>query len=121
MKNLRVPMIVLAALHLAFTILTGAAGGFADAGTIPERILLSLVHPAAAILLLVAVASSRPLSRGLRGFTLALLVVAVVSDIVLGVLIGQGVVKGDWFLPLVFAVVPALGVAYMTASATKAD
>lgn len=120
MKNLRIPMIILAALHLALAAFTAVVGSFADGGTIPERILVSLVHPVAAILLLVAVASSRPLSKGLRGFILAVLVVAIASDVVLGALIGQGVVKGDWFLPLIFAVVPVLGVAYMKASTTKA-
>ena len=52
---LRVPMIILAALYLAFSAFTAVAGTFAGGGTIPERILLSLVHPAAAILLLLAV------------------------------------------------------------------
>ena len=57
MKNMRIPMIALAVLHLAFAVLTAAAGTFADGGTIPERILSSLVHPIAAILLLVVVVS----------------------------------------------------------------
>ena len=115
MRRLRIPMIILAGLHLAFTVLTGLAGGFADGGTIPERILVSLVHPAAAVLLLVVLASSNPVSKGLRRFTLAFLLVAIASDILVGVLIGQGVIRGDWSLALIFAVVPALGVAYMTA------
>ena len=119
MNKLRIPMIILAALHLAFTLLTGLAGGFADGGTVPERLLVSLVHPAAAILLLMVVARSKPVSKGLRGFTLALLLIAIAADIVLGVLIGQGVVKGDWSLALIFAVVPLLGVAYMTAQTSR--
>ena len=119
MKNLRVPMIILAALHLAFSAFTALVGLFADGGTIPERILLSLVHPAAAILLLVAVASSKPLRRGLLGATLALLLVGIVGDVVLALLIGLGTVKGDWPLPLVFAVVPVIGLAYMRASTTR--
>ena len=48
-------------------------GAFADGGTIPERIVVSLVHPAAAILLLIAVSFSKPISTGLRKFTLVLL------------------------------------------------
>ena len=112
-------MIILAAIHLAFSGFTAMVGAFADAGTVPERILVSLIHPVAAILLLVAVSSSKPLTRGLRGTTLALLLIGIVGDLVLAVLIGQGVVKGDWALPLVFAVVPVLGLAYMRAPATK--
>lgn len=120
MKNLRIPMIILASLHLVFSGLTGMVGLFADAGTVPERILVSVVHPVAAILLLVAVASSKPLSKGLRGFTLALLLFGIAADLVLALLIGQGAVKGDWSLPLVFAVVPTIGLVYLTAPATKA-
>ena len=115
---LRVPMIILAVLYLAFSVFTALVGAFADGGTIPERILVSLIHPAAAILLLMAVVSfSKPISTGRRGFTLVLLLVAIAADLVLAVLIGLGVVKGDWFLPLVFAVVPVIGVAYLTAGA----
>ena len=117
MNMLRVPMIGLAALYLAFSGFTAVVGAFADGGTIPERILVSLVHPAAAILLLLAVSFSKPISTGLRGFTLVLLLVAIAADLALAVLIGQGVIKGDWFLPLVFAIIPVIGVAYLAAGA----
>ena len=112
---MRVPMIILAALHLAFALLVAATASFANGGTIPERILLSLVHPIAAILLLVVVVSSKPLTSRLKlkRITLTLLSVNIVGDIVIGGLIGQGVLKGDWFLPLVFAIVPLIGLAYL--------
>ena len=119
MKYLRVPMIILASLHLAFAGLTGMVGLFADGGTVPERILASVVHPVAAILLLVAVASSKSLSKGLRGFTLALLLFGIAADLVLALLIGQGAIKGDWSLALVFAVVPTIGLVYLTTPTTK--
>ena len=44
---------------------------------------------------------------------MTLLTVNIVGDIVMGTLIGQGVVKGDWSLPLVFAIVPLIGIAYL--------
>lgn len=119
MKNLRVPMAILASLHLAFAGFVALTAGFADGGSIAERILLSLIHPLAAILLLVVVVSSKPITRRLRTITLTLLSVNIVGDIVAGVLIGQGVLKGDWALPLVFAVVPVIGIAYMAAPATR--
>ena len=81
--KMRVPMVILAALNLAFAGLTALVGTFADGGTIPERILVSLVHPAAAILLLVVVVSSKPLTNRLKKITLALLAISIVSDIVL--------------------------------------
>ena len=115
---LRVPMIILAVLYLAFSAFTALVGAFANGGTIPERILISLIHPTAAILLLMAVVSfSKPISTGLHRFTLVLLLVAIAADLTLAVVIGVGVVKGDWFLPLVFAVVPVIGVAYLAAGA----
>ena len=110
---MRVPMIILAAVYFAFSGSTAVVGAFADGGTIPERIVVSLAHPAAAVLLLIAVSFSKPISTGLRKFTLVLLLVAIAADLVLAVLIGLAVVKGDWFLPLVFAVVPVVGVAYL--------
>ena len=65
---MRVPMIILAVLYLAFSVFTALVGAFADGGTIPERILVSLIHPAAAILLLMAVVSFRsPFQRGVAG------------------------------------------------------
>ena len=114
MKKLRIPMIILAAIHVAFTGFTAMVGMFADGGTVFERILVSLINPVAAILLLVVVSSPKALARKLRRATVALLLVAVAADIALAVLIGQGVVKGDWELPLVFAVVPAVGLAYIS-------
>ena len=115
---MRVPMIILAVLYLAFSAFTALVGAFADGGTIPERIVVSLIHPTAAILLLMAVVSfSKPISTGRRKFTLVLLLVAIAADLALAVLIGLDVVKGDWFLPLVFAIVPVAGVAYLTAGA----
>lgn len=58
-------------------------------------------------------------SEGLRSFTLVLLLIGIAGDIALAALIGLDVLKGDWFLPLLFAVVPALGVIYLKASDTK--
>ena len=115
---MRILMIILAVLYLAFSAFTALVGAFANGGTIPERVLISLIHPTAAILLLIAVVSfSKPISTGLRKFTLVLLLVAITTDLALAVLIGVGVVKGDWFLPLVFAVVPVAGVAYLAKGA----
>ena len=119
MKRLRVPITILAALHLAFACFVAAAARFADGGTIPERILLSLIHPIAALLLLIAVASSGGLAGRLRGVTLALLSVNVIGDVVAAVLIGLGVLKGDWSLPLIFAIVPVIGVIYLATPTAK--
>ncbi len=62
---------------------------------------------------------SKPISTGRRKFTLVLLVVAIAADLVLAILIGLDVVKGDWPLPLAFAVIPVIGIAYLAAPGAK--
>ena len=41
-----------------------------------------------------------------------LLAVNVVADLTFAQLIAGGSVKGDWWLPLIFSVVPAIGIVY---------
>ena len=73
--------------------------------------MLVLVHPLAAIGLLVLVTQPQLSIKGVR-VVFALLVVNVAADVVLALLIAGGAVKGDWEFPLVFAVIPAIGVVY---------
>ena len=104
-------MLILAVLQMAFAALTAFVGSFADGGSLGERMVLVLVHPLAAIGLLVLVTQPQLSLRGTRVVT-ALLVVNVAADVVIALLIAGGTVKGDWELPLMFAAIPALGVVY---------
>lgn len=104
-------MLVLAVLQVAFTVFTAMVGSFADGGSLGERLVLVFVHPLAAIGLLVLVTQPQLSLKGIRVVT-ALLAVNVAADVVLALLIAGGTVKGDWELPLVFAVIPAIGVVY---------
>ncbi len=104
-------MLVLAGLQVAFTVYTALVGSFADGGSLGERLVLVFVHPLAAIGLFMLVTQPRLSLKGVR-FVTALLVVNVAADIVLVLLIAGGTVKGDWELPLVFAVIPAIGLVY---------
>ena len=104
-------MLVLAVLQVAFTVFTALVGSFADAGSLGERAVLVLVHPLAAIGLLVLVTQPQLSIKGIR-VVAALLAVNVAADVVLALLIAGGAVKGDWELPLVFAVIPVLGIVY---------
>ncbi len=110
---LRVLVTVLVILYLPFAGLTAMVGAFADGGSFLERVIVSLIHPAGSLLLLVAVMTVKTASRGFLGFTLVVLAIGVAGDILLAALIGMGAVKGDWPLPLVFAVVPVIGIAYL--------
>ena len=104
-------MLILAVLQMAFAALTAFVGSFADGGSLGERMVLVLVHPLAAIGLLVLVTQPQLSLRGTRVVT-ALLVVNVAADVVIALLIAGGTVKGDWELPLMFAAIPALGIVY---------
>ena len=111
MLALRIAMIILAALNLAFAGVTALVGGFADGGEWWQRVILMAVHPAAAIALLLLVALPRP-AGSLVLLVAALLLVSVASDVYMGALLYQGVVRGDWALSLAFAAVPFLGLLY---------
>lgn len=104
-------MFVLAVLQIAFTVFTALVDSFADGGSLGERLVLVLVHPLAAIGLFILVTQPGISPKGVRVVT-ALLVVNVAADVVLAFLIAGGTVKGDWELPLVFAVIPAIGLVY---------
>ncbi|MCY4449619.1 MAG: hypothetical protein OXE02_12345 [Chloroflexi bacterium] len=111
MTVFRMVMLILAVLQMAFAALTAFVGSFADGGSLGERMVLVLVHPLAAIGLLVLVTQPQLSLRGTRVVT-ALLVVNVAADVVIALLIAGGTVKGDWELPLMFAAIPALGIVY---------
>ncbi|MXZ69379.1 MAG: hypothetical protein F4X18_13425 [Acidimicrobiia bacterium] len=114
MKGTKVVMVILASLHLAWSAVIALVANFADGGSGLERLLLGAVHPLAALLLLYAVVSSARPSLLIRRVTLAMLSVSICGDILVAVLIGQGTLRGDWPLPLTFAVVPVIGLVYLT-------
>ena len=108
---MRIAMLVLAILYAGLAALTAAAGSFADGGDIWSRLVLVLLHPlaAAALLLLVLrTAASKRTVLALAAFLLA----TVAADLALALAIVSDEIKGDWKLPLIFAVVPILGVLY---------
>ena len=114
MGGTKVVMVILASLHLGWSALISLTASFADGGSALERFLLGAVHPLAALLLLYAVVSSERPSLLIRRVTLALLAVSIGGDILVAVLIGLGTIRGDWPLPLTFAVVPVIGLVYLT-------
>ena len=108
---MRIAMLVLAFVYAALAMFTAAVGSFADGGDVWSRLVLVLLHPlaAGAFLLLVF----RPTaSRMLVMVIAALLLATVAADLSLAAAIAGGAMKGDWELPVIFAVIPALGVLY---------
>ena len=115
---MRIVMLGLAFVYAALAMMTAAVGSFADGGDIWSRIVLVLLHPlaAAAFLLLVLRATN---SRRLVLAIAALLLATVAADLVLAAAIAGGAMKGDWILPVIFAVGPALGLLYALIVATR--
>ena len=108
---MRIAMLVLAFVYAALAMLTAAVGSFADGGDIWSRLVLVLLHPLAAGALLLLVLRSTA-SRKLVLAIAALLLATVAADLALALAIASGEMRGDWELPLIFAVVPTLGVLY---------
>ena len=114
MPIFRIAMMVLAIINVLFAALTAAVGQFADGGDIWSRLIISVLHPTSAIAILALVFIPR-LKPALIKAISALLVLNIVADASLATLIAVGAIKGDWPLPLVFTVVPAIAILYTAA------
>lgn len=102
---------ILAFLQIFLSAFTALVGSFADGGEWWERLTLVGVHPAAAILVLLVVMNPNR-SRKLVLATIVLLALNIVADVFTSVAIGTGVTKGDWWLPLIFSVIPLIALPY---------
>ena len=118
MKTLRVAMIALAIVQLVLTGFTALVGGFADGGSVGERALIMVVHPVAAIALLVMVLTLRTAAKWLTRVAVVLLLVSIAGDVAVYVAISEGTIKGDKSLALIFAIIPVIGVVYGLARGT---
>ena len=108
---MRVLIIVLAIVQFLLAGFTGAVGAFADGGQWWDRAVLMGVHPVAGIALLVLAVSPRLKPTGLTIVRL-LLALNIAADLTLAALIYGGVSRGDWWLPLLFAIIPVVGLGY---------
>ena len=111
MKVLRIVLMVLGVVHILFVGLTAVVGSFADGGDVWSRLLLTLLHPIAAIAILVLVFVRLPPKR-ITSSVVAILTINIVADLALAASIANGLIKGDWALPLAFSVTPAIAIIY---------
>ena len=114
MTRFRIPFLILAVLQLVLAAFTALVGAFADGGDVGSRLLLVVVHPLAAIGMVLLLSLRRPATRLVAGVAV-LLLVNVAADLFVALLIGVGVIKGDWWLLPIFAAIPAVGAAYTLA------
>ena len=104
-------MLVLAIVQIVLAGFTALVGSFADGGDVWSRLLIVLLHPLCAAGLLLLVLLSRPATVLVLAIA-ALLAVNVIADLSVALMIAGGAVKGDWPLPLIFSVIPAIAVVY---------
>ena len=108
---IRPAMLALAGFHLALTLLGALAANFADGGDAVSRLLLTFAFPAAAIALIVFVATPRPS----RAFALAIACVMAANLAIatgIAIAIASGAVNGQWWMPMTFAIIPTIAIPY---------
>ena len=92
MTRLRVPILVLAVLQMVLAGFTALVGAFADGGDVVSRLLLVVVHPLAAVGMLLMLSLPRP-ATSLVIAAAALLTVNVVADLMVALMIAVGAVS----------------------------
>ena len=111
MKVVHIAMVALAIVQMLLTGFTALVGAFADGGSVWERALIMVVHPVAAIALLVMVLTPRA-ARWLTRVAVVLLLVSIAGDVAAYVAISEGAMRGDKSLTFIFATIPVIGVVY---------
>ena len=111
MKLLHVLMLVLAVFQVLVAGGAALVGSFADGADIVSRGVLVALHPIAAVALVVGLLAPSA-SPSTQRVVLALLGLNIFADLALSASIALGVQPGDAFLPLIFAVIPAIGLVY---------
>ncbi len=115
----RIILLVLAVVQVLLSVFTAMVGAFADAGDIWSRLVLVALHPLCAVALLVLAVLPRPASV-IAYVVAALLACNIVADVTLALLIATEVMKGDWPLPLIFSIIPVVGLVYsLTIAASR--
>ena len=109
---------VLAIIQVVIAGFTALVGAFADGGDIWSRLLVSLVHPVCAVAILLLALRPSPTNPTLLA-TLGIIALTVAADLTYGILIAGGSVKGDFWLPLVFAVIPTIAAIYALTLLTR--
>ena len=115
MRTIQTMMITLTAAHLLLALGGAFAGGFSDGGNWWSHAVMVVVHPVAALALVALVCWRRcPLPFAI--IFAALTLTGILADAATAVSIGLGLLKGDWWLPLVFSAIPVIGLAFVLAT-----
>lgn len=122
MKAFRIVVFALAILYAIGAAFGMAMGTFADGGTWWQYITLIVVQPlaAAALIALAAAPLGSLTAIGQRLIATALAAVVALNGFG-AMMIAQGAIRGDWWLPLAFALIPAIGLAYLATLGRNRD
>lgn len=111
-KLLHFLMFVLAVLQVLVAGAAALVGSFADGADIISRGVLVALHPIAAVALVVGLLAPGA-SPATQRVVLGLLGLNILADLALSGSIALGLQSGDAWLPLIFAVIPAIGLVYI--------
>jgi hypothetical protein len=114
MNGFRIVVLALAVIQVVITGFTAAVGAFADGGDVWQRLVLVVLHPTCAVALLFLTLQRSPV-KVMALAVAGLLFANVAADVALSSAIARGVIKGDSWLPLVFVVIPVVGIVYAMA------
>lgn len=120
MATLRIALKILSVLNLIFVLLTAMVGAFADGDDAAARVLLTVLHPitAAAIVLL----AYMPRLPRIGAVAIAgVLVFNIAADAYYATMIALGNIKGDWEIPMLFLLIPAIALVYALLLARSSD
>ena len=111
-KLVRILMLILAVLQVLVAGGAALVGSFADGADIISRGVLVALHPIAAVSLVVGLLAPTATPTAQR-IVLGLLALNIFADLALSASIAVGIQPGDAVLPLIFAVIPAIGIIYI--------
>ena len=111
-KLLHILMFVLAVLQVLVAGAAALVGSFADGADIISRGVLVGLHPIAAVALVIGLLAPGA-SPAIQQVVQGLLGLNVLADLALSGSIAFGYQGGDAVLPLIFAVIPAIGLVYI--------
>ena len=105
-------MLILAVFQVLVAGGAALVGSFADGADIISRGVLVALHPIAAVALVVALLTHTA-SPTTQQVVLGLLALNIIADLALSASIALGIQAGDAVLPLIFAIIPAIGIGYI--------
>ncbi|MCE2468855.1 MAG: hypothetical protein J4G06_12705 [Caldilineaceae bacterium] len=112
-------VIVLVSIQMVVALLLVVVANFADGGTWWERGFLSVLHPLAVALLLAALLVGQQGPSLLSQMATGVVGLYIAGAVGISLAILAGLSKGDWFLGLGLAVIPAAGLVYLLNSRAR--